>query len=212
MVVHFSGVAPPSPGAGEAHPKLGTRGRVRYTGCSSRIRPTVSLFLIPYRLARRRSAIYNVHVATSLLSRLRSFADSIRAAKDKPEHLIRGERGEKLAAAHLRKNGYKILTRRYRPKSGRGDIDLVAREKDVLVFIEVKARGSEEFGRPIDAVNNEKRRHLRRAALDYLRRLGNPKLYFRFDVVEVVLDESGKKAVEIRLVRNVFDLGERYRY
>lgn len=154
----------------------------------------------------------NNAVGTLLLSRLRSLTGSLRSGKEKPEHLIRGERGEKLAESHLRKNGYKILTRRYRPKSGRGDIDLVAREKDVLVFVEVKTRSSEEFGRPVDAVNNEKRRHVRRAALDYLRRLGNPQLYFRFDVVEVVLDESGKKAAEIRLIRNVFDLGERYRY
>ena len=76
----------------------------------------------------------------------------------------------------------------------------------------MKTRGSEVFGRPVEAVNEQKRQHLRRAALDYLRRLGNPKLYLRFDVVEVVLEEDGKTAKEIRLVRNVFDLGERYRY
>jgi len=152
-------------------------------------------------------------VENSILARLRSLTEAVRRRdKDKPEHLIRGERGEKLAEAHLRKNGYKILTRRYRPKSTRGDIDLVAREKDVLVFIEVKTRSSEEFGRPIDSVNEDKRHHLRRAALDYLRRLGNPKLYFRFDVVEVVLADDGKTAAEIRLVRNVFDLGDKYRY
>ncbi len=136
----------------------------------------------------------------------------MRRSADKPAHLLRGERGEKMATAHLRQQGYKILTRRFRPRSGRGDIDLVAREKDVLVFVEVKTRGSEQFGRPIDAVDEAKRHHLRRAALDYLRRIGNPKLYFRFDVVEVVLDGDGKRAKEIRLVRNVFDLGERYLY
>ena len=152
-------------------------------------------------------------MGTSLLSRLRSLTEVVRhRSPTLPAHLLRGERGEKLAAAHLRKQGYKILVRRYRPKSRRGDIDIVAREKDVLVFVEVKTRGSEEFGRPVEAVNEQKRRHLRRAALDYLRRLGNPKLYLRFDVVEVVLEENGKTAKEIRLVRNVFDLGERYRY
>lgn len=141
------------------------------------------------------------------LQRLRSLASGKR-----PRHLVRGERGEKLAAAHLRRQGYRILARRYRPRVGRGEIDIVARDHDVLAFVEVKTRASEEFGRPVEAVDAAKRRHLRRAALDYLRRLGHPGLYFRFDVVEVVLDESGKKARDIRLVRNVFDLGERYRY
>ena len=150
---------------------------------------------------------------SSLLSRLRALAAKVRPrSPDLPEHLVRGERGEKLAASYLRKQGYKILARRYRPRVGRGDIDLVARERDVLVFVEVKTRSSENFGRPIDAVDESKRRHLRRAALDYLRQLGNPKLYFRFDVVEIVLGPDGKKAADIRLGRNVFDLGERYRY
>jgi putative endonuclease len=129
-----------------------------------------------------------------------------------PPHLVRGARGEKLAETYLRAQGYRILTRRYRPKGRRGDIDLVAREKNVLVFVEVKTRGSEEFGRPIDAVKEAKRRHLRRAALEYLGRLGSPRIYFRFDVVEILLTEDGNSARDVRLVRNVFDLGELYRY
>jgi len=148
-----------------------------------------------------------------MLTRLSALKSRLfRRSRATPEHLARGELGEELAAAHLRKKGYKILVRRYRPKSRRGDIDIVARENEVLVFVEVKTRGSEEFGRPVDAVGPKKRQHLRRAALDYLRRLGSPRLYFRFDVVEVVLDEDGKTAKDIRLIRNVFDLGEVYRY
>lgn len=148
-----------------------------------------------------------------MLQRLRSLVEAVRRNPDEtPEHLRRGERGEKLAEQHLRRNGYKILTRRYRPRSGRGDIDLVARENKVLVFVEVKTRSSEAFGRPIDSVREDKRRHLRKAALDYLRRLGNPDLHFRFDVVEVILEADGETAREVKLVRNVFDLGERYRY
>jgi putative endonuclease len=150
-------------------------------------------------------------VAATLIARVRSLAEKLRP-RAKPEHLVRGELGETLAATHLRKQGYKILVRRYRPKSRRGDIDIVAREKEVLVFVEVKTRSSEEFGRPVEAVGEQKRRHLRRAALDYLRRLGSPRLYFRFDVVEVVLDNDGETARDIRLIRNVFDLGEIYRY
>jgi putative endonuclease len=150
-------------------------------------------------------------VGDTILSRIRSLAQQLRG-RAQPKHLVRGELGEDLAATHLRKHGYKILVRRYRPKSRRGDIDIVAREGEVLVFVEVKTRSSEDFGRPVDAVGPQKRRHLRRAALDYLRRLGSPRLYFRFDVVEVILDEGGKKAKEVRLLRNVFDLGEVYRY
>ncbi len=165
-------------------------------------------------LSSHRRISYNRSVPSPLLARLfRLLADAVRRRpEDRPEHLVRGEQGEKLAASHLRKQGYRILARRYRPRGRRGDIDLVAREKDVLVFVEVKTRGSEEFGRPLDAVREDKRRHLRRAALEYLRRLGNPNLCFRFDVVEVVLDEGGRNASEIRLVRNVFDLGDKYRY
>lgn len=156
---------------------------------------------------------YAVLVAASILARLSALTDRLLCrSREVPEHLVRGELGENLAAAHLRKEGYKILVRRYRPKSRRGDIDIVAREKEILVFVEVKTRGSEEFGRPVEAVNEAKRRHLRRAAMDYLRRLGSPRLYFRFDVVEVVLNEDGKTAKEVRLIRSVFNLGEVYRY
>lgn len=152
-------------------------------------------------------------MAAALLSKLRTIVQCAQAEKEeKPRHLVRGERGEKLAVAHLRKQGYKILTRRYRPKSRRGDIDIVARDHDVLAFVEVKTRISEAFGRPVEAVKEDKRRHLRRAALDYLRRLGNPNLHFRFDVVEVVLEDDDKTASEIRLIKNVFDLRERYLY
>jgi putative endonuclease len=150
-------------------------------------------------------------VGDTILSRIRSLAQTLRR-RAQPKHLVRGELGEYLAAAHIRKQGYKILVRRYRPKSRRGDIDIVAREGEVLVFVEVKTRSSEDFGRPVDAVGPQKRRHLRRAALDYLRRLGSPRLCFRFDVVEVVLNADGKTAKEVRLLRNVFDLGEVYRY
>jgi putative endonuclease len=124
-------------------------------------------------------------------------------------HLIAGAHGEKLAARFLRrKHGYKILLRNFQSKHG--EIDIVCRDKDTLVFVEVKTRASEDFGTPAEAVDREKRFHLSKAALDYLRRLGNPDILFRFDIVEVVMD--GNNASDIRLIPNAFTLSEPFRY
>jgi putative endonuclease len=79
-----------------------------------------------------------------------------------------------------------------------------------LVFVEVKTRSSEEWTRPAQAVDAEKQRHLSRAALDYLRRLRNPKVKARFDIVEVLLDEG--RVREVRHLPNAFALSKPYRY
>src|SRR5437660_11228107 len=91
----------------------------------------------------------------------------------KPEHIRRGTLGEKLARRFLRKNGYKILYRNFRGHGG-GEIDIVARDKDTLVFIEVKTRTHEEFGRPLSAVDRQKRKQISRGGLAWLRLLDNP--------------------------------------
>ena len=78
------------------------------------------------------------------------------------------------------------------------------------MFVEVKTRATEDFGQPAEAVDKAKRFHLSKAALDYLRRLGNPDILFRFDIVEVVMD--GNNAAEIRLIPNAFQLSEPFRY
>ncbi|MCX7869374.1 MAG: YraN family protein, partial [Terrimicrobiaceae bacterium] len=100
-------------------------------------------------------------------------------------HLARGRRGERLAASHLRQRGFKILRRNFRAPGG-GEIDLVCRDGELLVFVEVKTRSDEQFGRPAAAVNARKRRLLLRAAFSWLRMLDMPDLGFRFDIVEVV--------------------------
>src|ERR1017187_3103344 len=123
---------------------------------------------------------------------------------------ILGDRGEKAAARYLRRHGYKILTRNFR--SGKAEVDLVARHKDFLVFVEVKTRKTEEFGLPSEAVQRDKQRNLSKAALDYLRQLGNPRIHFRFDIVEVVLPIGSKKPDDIRLTQNAFDLSEPFIY
>src|ERR671923_3065207 len=123
----------------------------------------------------------------------------------KSAHLRRGARGEKLACRYLKRNGYKILFRNFRGRSG-GEIDVVCRDNDTLVFIEVKTRGREDFGRPVEAVDREKRKRISRGALAWLRMLDNPDILFRFDVVEVIMVDDAKPRVE--LVRNAFPLSK----
>lgn len=125
-----------------------------------------------------------------------------------PQHLCYGLLGERAAKKHLRRQGLKFLTANFR--SPRGEIDLIFREADCLVFVEVKTRSSEEWGRPASAVDRERRRRLSRAALDYLKLLHRPPVKFRFDIVEVLLQEGAIR--EIRHLPNTFALERPYRY
>lgn len=126
----------------------------------------------------------------------------------KPLHLRHGELGEKAARKALQRNGLKFLTANFR--SPRGEIDLIFRDDDCLVFVEVKTRSSEEWTRPAAAVNRERRQRLTRAALDYLRLLRNPPAKVRFDIVEVLL--SGSEVREVRHLPNTFAMEKPYRY
>ena len=125
-----------------------------------------------------------------------------------PEHLRRGELGERAAKQHLQKLGLKFLTANFR--SERGEIDLVFREDDCLVFVEVKARSSEDWTRPAAAVDKRKRRLLSQTALDYLRLLKHPQVKIRFDIVEVLL--HGGDVREVRHLPNTFSMSKPYRY
>ena len=131
-----------------------------------------------------------------------------RGGKELPEHLRRGQLGERAAKKHLRKLGLKFLIANF--KSSRGEIDLVFRDGDCLVFVEVKTRSSEEWTRPAAAVDSRKRRLLSQTALDYLRLLRNPQVKIRFDIVEVLLDEG--KVREVRHLPNTFTMSAPYRY
>jgi putative endonuclease len=124
-------------------------------------------------------------------------------------HLERGATGEKLACRHLRRHGFKILYRNFRGRSG-GEIDIVCRDGDTLVFVEVKTRTREDFGRPLDAVDKQKQKRISRGALAWLRMLDNPDILFRFDVVEVILADGAPPRIE--LLRNAFPLSEPYIY
>jgi putative endonuclease len=125
-----------------------------------------------------------------------------------PEHLARGERGELAARRHLERLGLKFLTANFRSK--RGEIDLIFREADCLVFVEVKTRSADSWTRPAAAVNKRKRRLLSQASLDYLTLLRRPQVRLRFDVVEVLLVDG--QVNEIRHLPNAFALAAPYRY
>jgi putative endonuclease len=125
-----------------------------------------------------------------------------------PLHLRHGAIGERAAKKHLRQLGLKYLTANFR--SERGEIDLVFRHDDCLVFVEVKTRSSEDWVRPAAAVNARKRRLLSQCALDYLRLLKNPQVKIRFDIVEVLLADGAVR--EVRHLPNTFEMEKPYRY
>ena len=127
---------------------------------------------------------------------------------DEPEHLRRGKLGERAAKRHLRRAGLKFLTANFR--SSRGEIDLVFRDRDCLVFVEVKTRSSEDWRRPAAAVNAQKRRLLSQTALDYLKLLRRPQVKIRFDIVEVLLCDGAVR--EVRHLPNTFTLSPPCRY
>jgi putative endonuclease len=111
-----------------------------------------------------------------------------------------GDAGEDLAAAALKKRGYKILERNY--VTPLGEIDLIARQGKTMVFIEVKTRKGDRFGAPQEAVSAAKQARLRRLADYYLKqkRLGQDVL-LRFDVVGITLTED---APRVEIIQNAF--------
>jgi len=134
-----------------------------------------------------------------------------RPAAEAPASHRAGAWGEALAADYLRQKGYRLLGRNVRFGS-RCELDLVARAPtpDTLVFVEVKTRRNEAFGRPFSAVDRGKRRALGRAARRYLRRLKERPARIRFDVVEIVGAPDGPAPV-VRHVESAFSLGPGYR-
>jgi putative endonuclease len=122
-------------------------------------------------------------------------------------HIALGTWGEEEASRHLKRLGWKILRRNFRAPGG-GEVDLVCRDRDTLVFAEVKTRRSEELGRPLDAVDRKKQKLIRRGALYWLRLLEMPDITFRFDVIEVLATDP----VEIRVIESAFTLPDPLRY
>ena len=150
-----------------------------------------------------------VQSIADLSSRCRNRLWPSKELSDEPESARRGRLGENQACRFLRKNGYKILYRNFEGRSG-GEIDIICRDQEVLVFVEVKTRSTDYFGRPFDAVRRDQQRRISRGALAWLRMLDNPEIAFRFDVVEVILDDEENADVE--LIQNAFELSKPYIY
>jgi putative endonuclease len=114
---------------------------------------------------------------------------------------VLGEEGERIAEAWLLRRGWRILERRFR--SGHRDVDLIAEREGVVAFVEVKARRGTSFGDPVEAVNWRKQRELGRSAAVWIARYGGGKQTFRFDVIGVLMHESGAR---VRHVENAFSI------
>ena len=112
-----------------------------------------------------------------------------------------GKRGEDLAVSYLKKvHGYRIVQRNYRCVFG--EVDIIARDKGVLSFIEVRTRKSEDFGDPKESINKRKQQQLSKVALEFINRHNVHQLKARFDVVAVYLLPQEER---LQLVKDAFE-------
>lgn len=107
-----------------------------------------------------------------------------------------GTDGEQAARDHLARKGYAILAMNYRRPTG--EIDLIARKRKCVVFVEVKRRTSRRFGSPAEAVTPQKRAHILRTAMLFLQERGLTDAPVRFDVIEITPGE-------VRHIEDAFD-------
>jgi len=112
-----------------------------------------------------------------------------------------GKKSENLAVWYLKKNGYKIIEQNYRTPLG--EIDIIAKEKKTIVFVEVKSRQSIRYGNPKWAVTPKKQRKISMVALQYLKSTRQMDARARFDVVAVT---SNHDQPQIEIVKNAFEL------
>lgn len=120
-------------------------------------------------------------------------------------NLALGRSGEDLAEDFLKKNNYKVLSRNYRTKLG--EIDIIAKDKSVICFIEVKTRSSADFGLPLEAVDRRKQRQITKAALIFLKENKLMDVSARFDIVSVIRSKENPK---IELIKNAFELSSEF--
>ena len=113
-----------------------------------------------------------------------------------------GREGESVAVAFLKKKGYRILEKNFRSKVG--EIDIIAEQAGVIVFIEVKARSNHEFGHPFNAVTPAKQKKIVQTAQTFLAQKRIVDKPMRFDVVALTLDPSD--TWEIELLENAFQV------
>ena len=116
-----------------------------------------------------------------------------------------GREGERLAARFLHRNGYALVLSNFKVAIGRnrlgvqvtGEIDLIALDGDILCFIEVKTRSSDDFASPLSAIDLRKQRQITRTARVYRKIFGLQKMKFRYDAVAIVLMEKKSPKIEV---------------
>lgn len=106
----------------------------------------------------------------------------------KQENRNKGNLGEKTALKYLLNKGYKILEKNFTTKIG--EIDIIAKDNDIVVFIEVKLRRNSKYGHPFEAVDFRKQRKIINTAKLYEKYKNLHNIQFRFDIIEVYLDEN----------------------
>ena len=126
--------------------------------------------------------------------------DKFQDFKARPAADALGDRGENAAASYLRGQGYRIILRNFRCELG--EVDIIARKGDTLVFVEVKTREQDE-PTPEEQVNNTKQHQVTKAAKFYMSRYGTPRPPARFDVIAVIWP-TGREP-QIRHVENAFE-------
>jgi putative endonuclease len=112
-----------------------------------------------------------------------------------------GKQGEELAVKHLKKQGYEIICVNYRTRLG--EIDIIAKDKDTIVFVEVKSRSSSAYGSPKQAVTLEKQKKISKNALLYLKETSQMNARARFDVVAVF---SSNDKADVEIIKNAFEI------
>lgn len=110
---------------------------------------------------------------------------------NKISNKIKGLLGENLAEKYLKENGYKILERNYR-YSRIAEIDIIAKDKDTIVFIEVKSRSNLNFGHPFEAINKTKLQHIFQTGLFYLQNTKEKYKNYRIDIIGITTNTNDK--------------------
>lgn len=123
------------------------------------------------------------------------------------QNLYLGKWGEECAVNLLKDNGYKILLKNYRTKLG--EIDIIAKDKDTVCFIEVKTRRSERFGSPLESISRFKQRQISKTALAFLKEKKLLGKKARFDIVSIIYSKEGPK---LDLIKDAFGLDNDFTY
>jgi putative endonuclease len=123
---------------------------------------------------------------TQLIWKLSDIARQFRERRVLPASAAKGKRGEDLAHRFLRHKGLTVLARNYRPNPGKAEVDIVAQEGDIVVFVEVKSRATDDFGSPDRAIGEDKQRRIVAAARSYTTKAGIPWSNVRFDTISII--------------------------